>query len=67
MKKDIDKELRKENYKTADNNDKLIINFRDINHTMHSLYEGRGSQNRILIILLEKENITQQQLTELLG
>lgn len=67
MKKDIYKELRKENYKTADNNDKLIINFRDINHTMHSLYEGRGSQNRILIILLEKENITQQQLTELLG
>lgn len=63
----MDKELRKAHYETADSNDKLIINFRDINHTMHSLYEGRGSQNRILIILLEKDNITQQELTEQLG
>lgn len=67
MKKSIDETLRKEKYDAADNNDKLIINLRDINHTMHFLYEGRGSQSRILIILLEKENITQQELTEHLG
>lgn len=67
MKKNIDKEIRKLNYETADSNAKLILNFRDINHTMHFLYEGRTSQNRILILLLEKENITQQELTEILG
>lgn len=67
MKNHMNKDLKKENYETADNNEKLIINFRDINHTMHFLYEGRGSQNRILIILLEKGEITQQELTEQLG
>lgn len=67
MRKNADEKLRKENYETADSNDKLIINFRDINHTMHFMYEGRGSQNRILITLLEKETITQQELTEHLG
>ena len=35
----------------ANINDKLIMNLRDISHTMRSLYEGRGSQKRILIIL----------------
>lgn len=67
MKKNTDNESRKQNYEIADSNEKLIINFRDINHTMHSLYEGRGSQSSILIILLEKESITQQELTEKLG
>lgn len=67
MKKNSDNELRKQNYETADSDEKLIMNFRDINHTMHSLYEGRGSQSSILIILLEKESITQQELTEQLG
>lgn len=60
-------EERKAHYKAADNNDKIIINFRDINHTMQGLYEGRGSQKRILIVLLEVETITQQKLTERLG
>ncbi|MDE6469863.1 MAG: MarR family transcriptional regulator [Eubacterium sp.] len=67
MKKDFNENLKKEHYENADNNSKLIINLRNINHTMHSLYEGRGSQKRILIILLENENITQQELTEKLG
>ncbi|MDE5983833.1 MAG: MarR family transcriptional regulator [Eubacterium sp.] len=67
MKKDFDVSLKKEHYENADNNGKLIINLRNINHTMHFLYEGRGSQKRILIILLENENITQQELTEKLG
>lgn len=67
MKKHMNKEQRKAHYDAVDNNDKIIINFRDINHTMHCLYEGRGSQKRILIFLLELGTITQQKLTEYLG
>lgn len=48
-------------------NDALILHFRNINHTMHFLYEGRGSQKRILIILLEEKVITQRGLTKRLG
>ena len=51
----------------ANINDKLIMNLRDISHTMRSLYEGRGSQKRILIILHEGGKITQRALTERLG
>ena len=51
----------------ANINDKLIMNLRDISHTMRSLYEGRGSQKRILIILHEVGKITQRALTEKLG
>ena len=58
---------RNAHYNASDINGKLIINFRDINHTMRSLYEGRGSQSRILIILLESGRITQCDLTERLG
>ena len=43
------------------------MNLRDISHTMRSLYEGRGSQKRILIILHEVGKITQRALTERLG
>lgn len=62
-----DKEQRKIHYNSTDINDKLIINFRDLNHTIRSLYEGKGSQKRILIILNEVENITQHMLTKRLG
>ena len=58
---------RKTHYENADKNDRLIINFRDINHTMRALSEGRGSQKRILIILLEVGTLTQRELTEWLG
>ena len=54
-------------YRAADINDKLIINFRDIGHTMRFLYEGKGSQDRILIVLLETGRITQRELTKRLG
>ena len=55
-------------YKTADINDKLIINLRDISHTMRFLYEGKGSQKRILIVLNEIDgSITQRELTKRLG
>ena len=58
---------RLERNPAANINDKLIMNLRDISHTMRSLYEGRGSQKRILIILHEVGKITQRALTERLG
>lgn len=55
---------RMAHYNAADINDKLIINLRDLSHTMRFLYEGKGSQKRILIILNEVGSITQRQLTQ---
>lgn len=56
------------NYRSADINDQLIINLRDLSHTMHSLYEGKGSQKRILIVLSEiGDTVTQRFLTRHLG
>lgn len=56
-----------ENGHDMDINKKLIINMRDLNHIMRSLYEGKASQKRILIILNEVGSITQRDLTERLG
>lgn len=61
------KEERLAHYRAADIQEKLIINLRDMNHVMRSLYEGKGSQKRILIILNKAEKITQRELTERLG
>lgn len=52
---------------TMDMNSRLIFNLRNLSHTMRSLYEGRGSQKRILIVLSETGCITQKDLTEYLG
>lgn len=52
---------------TADLNGRLIMNFRDISHTMRCLYEGKGSQKRILIVLQENERMTQRELTQWLN
>lgn len=48
-------------------NDRLIINLRDISHTMRSLYEGKCSQKRILMIMNDMGETTQTELTERLG
>lgn len=61
------KAWRKEHYNAVDINDKLIINLRDLSHIMRFLYEGRGSQKRVLIVLSEVGSITQRELTERLG
>ena len=58
--------MSEKNY-TRNINDKLIIILRDLGHIMRSLYEGKASQKRILIILNELETITQRDLTERLG
>ncbi|MGN1203176.1 MAG: MarR family winged helix-turn-helix transcriptional regulator, partial [Eubacterium sp.] len=54
-------------YKSMDTDNQLIINLRDSGHTLRFLFEGKGSQKRILIILNEVGTITQHQLTERLG
>lgn len=56
-----------DSYHALDQNNQLIWNFRDIGHTMRHIFEGRGSQKRILIVLKEKGRITQRELTQYLG
>lgn len=54
-------------YQSADENDR-IINLRDLGHVMRGLSEGRGSQQRVLIVLSEISGaISQRDLTERLG
>ena len=67
MRKQLNNEDRIKHYKAADDNDKIILSFLNINRILHLLYEGKASQKRILIILLEEETITQQRMTERLG
>ena len=58
----------RQHYENAGINDKLILNLRDLSHTMRALYEGKGSQKRILIVLAESGGcITQSELTGRLG
>lgn len=48
-------------------NERIILNLRDLGHWLQLLYEGKGSQKRILIILREEGGMTQRALTERLG
>lgn len=52
---------------SEDVNKELIINLRNLGHTIRFLFEGKGSQKRILIILYENGDMTQRELTERLG
>ncbi len=56
-----------DDYNDSENDNKLILNLRDIGHTIRFLFEGKGSQRHILIILYEAGSITQRELTESLG
>lgn len=54
-------------YQSADENDR-IINLRDLGHVMRGPSEGRGSQQRVLIVLSKISGaISQRDLTERLG
>ena len=54
-------------YQSADENDR-IINLRDLGHVMRGLSEGRGSQQRVLIVLSKISGaISQRDPTERLG
>ena len=46
---------------------KIIKNFRGISHSIMHNSEGKGSQSRILIILLENKEVSQRALTKHLG
>lgn len=50
-----------------DIDNKLIMNLRDVGHTIRFLYEGKGSQKQILMTLLKTGIITQRELTEKTG
>lgn len=55
-------------YDAASTNDRIIIHLRNLSHTMRCLYEGKGSQKRILIVLYELGgSLSQRELTERLG
>ena len=54
-------------YASLDRNSQLIMNLRDLGRTMRSISEGRGSQKRILIVLMEDGPVTQSALTARLG
>lgn len=55
------------NYENADLGSKLICNFWGISHMLHQISDGRGSQKRILTVLLRSGTVTQSALTEHLG
>lgn len=57
----------KRKYQMLDIQSRLILNLRDIGHVIRFLYEGRGSQKGILILLNEEGGMTQSELTERLG
>lgn len=59
--------FRTANYKEMDTDNKLIMNLRDLGHMLRFLFEGKGSQKRILIILNETGGMTQRELTERIG
>ena len=59
--------MRMPRYDSADMNEKLILNLRDISHVMRMQYEGKASQKRILIVLRKSGTLTQKELTERLG
>lgn len=51
-------------YEDLDRINRLIWNLRDIGHVMRQITEGKGSQKRVLIVLLESGPVTQTALTQ---
>lgn len=58
---------RRADYEAMDMDSQLIVNLRDLGHTIRFLFEGKGSQKRVLILLLESGGMTQRELTERIG
>lgn len=61
------KHKRNPDYDRLEIDEKLIVNLRDISHTLRVRDDGRGSQKRILIILSKAICMTQRELTERIG
>ena len=55
---------RKVPYRELDTNDKLVDGLRELNRFMRTQYEGKASQQRILMILNSAGAMTQRDLTE---
>ncbi|MGN1019344.1 MAG: MarR family winged helix-turn-helix transcriptional regulator [Aristaeellaceae bacterium] len=58
---------RKRRNEALDINNRLTLSLWDVLHTMRAISEGKGSQKRILMMLLETGPVTQKKLTALLG
>lgn len=54
-------------YRELDVNDRLVDALRDLGHGLRAQYEGKASQQRILMILNSAGPMTQRDLTEYLG
>ena len=54
-------------YHELDITGKLIWNFRNISHILRGMSGGKGSQRRILTVLLKSGQVTQTELTEYPG
>lgn len=61
------KHRRNPDYDRLEIDEKLIINLRDIGHTLRVRDDGRGGQKRILIILSKAICLTQRELTDRIG
>lgn len=59
--------MRFTEYHELDTTGKLIWNFRSISHILRGISGGKGSQKRILAVLLKSGQVTQTALTEYLG
>lgn len=54
-------------YGKKDIDDRILLNLRDLGQKIHSLYEGKDSQRRTLILLREAGSVSQRELTERLS
>lgn len=61
------KDVIHKDYDSLSIDTKIIKNFRGISHMIMHNSEGKGSQSRILIILMENKEVSQRALTKHLG
>ena len=54
----------REHYEKLDTENKIIVNLRGLGHIIRFSVEGKGSQDRILLMLMKAGNMTQKELTE---
>lgn len=54
-------------YSLKDTSDKILVNLRDLGIALHTLYDGKTSQRRAIILLYNHGGMTQRELTERLS
>lgn len=55
---------RREHYEKLDTDNKIIVNLRGLGHTLRFSAEGKGSQDRILLVLMKAGSMSQKELAE---